>query len=136
MKKVLLVFICLFSLSFSFSSSWEWTPDNIVYDLKWPIQDTAVDKSLPGQGNGIKESLGSLKKSSRWYIQWMWYIWLTAAFLLIIYNWIMILANFGDENKFTKSKKRFISLIIWVIVLTSAYFVIKVAVELVGWVFS
>jgi len=136
MKKVLLALICLFSLSFSFSSSWEWTPDQIIDEMKSKVQDTKMDNAIPWQWAWIKESLQWVKSGTTGYIQWMWYIWLTFAVLLIIYNGIIILWNFGEENKLAKSKKRLLSIVVWVVVLTSAYFIINFVVGLVGGVFT
>jgi len=140
MRKFLIWLLISFSFTagfhISFAGSWEQNPNWIIEDLKSDVQNTAVDKTIPWQGKWIEESLKWVKTWANWYVQWLWYIWLSAALLLIIYNWILILANFGEEDKLSKAKKRFVSLIIWVVLLTSAIVVIKLIVGLVWAVFN
>jgi hypothetical protein len=140
MRKFLIWLLISFSFivgfHISFAGSWEQSPDGIINDLKSTVQDTKLNNTIPWQWQWINESLGGIKKWSGWYIQWLWYIWLSVALFLIIYNWILILANFGEEDKLSKAKKRFVSLIIWVVLLTSAIVVIRVVVGLVWTIFN
>ncbi len=136
MKKILVVITFFFVPFFSFAgSSWDQPPEKIIDNLKSSVQDTSVQGKIPWQGKGITESLKWVKNWWGWYIQWLAYIWLSAALLLIIYNWILILANFWEENKLSKAKKRFMSLIIWVVLVTSAYIIIKLVVSFVWSIF-
>jgi len=120
---------------FSYSSEWNAkTPDKILDWLKdKDIQSTSLDNV---SWKWIKNTLSSVKSSPSWYIQWLWFIWLTIALFLIIYNGMYLLWNFWSEDKMWKVKKRLLSLIIWVLVLTTWYLIIKLVVSLVWWIFN
>jgi len=137
MKKIWL--FILFSVSllwFTCSSSWEQSPEELVWSLKSSVQQTALDNSIWWNWQWIKKTLEDVKWWSSWYIQWLWYIWLSIAIILIIYNWILILANFWEEDKLSKAKKKFLSIILWVVILTTSYVIINVVVWLIWWIFT
>ena len=136
MKKLLFVILSIFIPFFSFASSWEQDPWQMLSDMKSNVQDTAIQNSVNWKWNWVKKTLEDVKTGSMWYVQWLAYIWLSAAFLLIIYNWMIVLGNFGDENKLAKSKKRFMSLLIWVVLVVGASSVIYFVVSIVSWVFK
>ena len=134
------LFLRLFLISFLFSYSYAWdlwwdaNPHQLLYELKWDnsVQDTKLDNTA---GWWIKDTLENIKWNSVWYIEWMGFIWLSIAFLLIIYNGIVILANFWWDDKLAKAKKRFVSLILWVVIVTSGYLIIKLVVSLIWQIF-
>ena len=134
----MILFIFLFFISIFWFSSIYWTdlassPDQILDWMKnADIQDTALDNV---NWDWINETLTNIKDNSSDYIQWLWFIWLSVALILIIYNGIYLLANFSNEDKFSKVKKRFVSLIIGVVVLTSWYLIIKFAVSIIWDIF-
>jgi len=137
LKKIILYIFLSFISIFWFSNIyWSWlnsSPDDILNDMKDnDIQETKFNYSFP---KWITENLNNVKDNSAGYIQWLWFIWLSIALILIIYNGIYLIANFSNEDKFSKIKKRFISLIIWVVVLTSWYLVIKFAVSIIWDIF-
>jgi len=137
-KKIIL-FIFLSFISIFWFSSIYWTdlgssPNQILDWMKnTDIQKTALDNV---NWDWIEANLSSIKTNSSGYIQWLWFIWLSVALILIIYNGIYLLANFSDEDKFSKVKKRFVSLIIGVVVLTSWYLIIKFAVSVIWNIFN
>lgn len=129
----IILLISFFSY-FSYSSEWDKTPDQILKNLKDnDIQKTSLDNV---SWKWIKNTLTSVKTNSYWYIQWLWFIGLSIALILIIYNGMYLLWNFWSEDKMWKVKKRLLSLIIWVLVLTTWYLIIKLVVSLVWWVFN
>ncbi len=137
MKKNLIVIFMAFLPFFSFAGSWDQDPWKILSDMKSDdVQDTAIQKTVDWRWNGVKNTLENVKTGSMWYVQWLAFIWLSAAFLLIIYNWIIVLGNFWDENKLAKSKKRFMSLLIWVVLVVGASSVIYFVVSIVAGVFK
>jgi len=136
MKRFLATMFLIFVPFFSFAGSWDQDPEALLHDMKSDVQDTAIQKTVNGRWNWVNETLKNVKTGSMWYVQWLAYIWLSAAFLLIIYNWIIVLGNFGDENKLAKSKKRFMSLLIWVTLVVGASSVIYLIVSIVWWVFK
>lgn len=139
MFKKLFLLICLFFINFLWFSFVFWNslgssnPQNILEDMKTTVQDTALNDV---NWAWVESSLSSIKDNSNDYISWLWFIWLSIALILIIYNGIYLLANFTDENRFSKIKKRFVSLIIWVVVLTSGYLIIKFAVSIIWDIFK
>ena len=126
--------ILLFILNMTVAWSWESKPLDMIDDLKEDtVQDTALNEV---HWKWITETLSDIKNEKiKWYIEWMWFVWLSAAFLLIIYNGIVILANFWWEDKLAKAKKRLLSLTIWVVVVTSWYFIIKLVVSFIWGIF-
>ena len=136
MKKFLVLIFMAFLPFFSFAGSWDQDPWKILSDMKSDVQDTAIQKTVNWRWNGVKNTLENVKTGSMWYVQWLAFIWLSAAFLLIIYNWIIVLGNFWDENKLAKSKKRFMSLLIWVVLVVGASSVIYFVVSIVAGVFK
>ena len=136
-KKIIL-FIFLFFISIFWFSFIYWTdlgssPDQILGWMKNnEVQNTVLNDV---NWNWIDNTLSSIKDKSSGYIQWLWFIWLSVALILIIYNGIYLLANFSNEDKFSKVKKRFVSLIIGVVVLTSWYLIIKFAVSIIWDIF-
>ena len=135
--KRIILFIFLFFISIFWFSYWtdlgSSTPTQI---LDW-MKNNEIQKTKLNDVNWdwIDANLSSIKSSSSDYIKWLWFIWLSVALILIIYNGMYLLANFSDEDKLSKVKKRFVSLIIGVIVLTSWYLIIKFAVSIIWNIF-
>lgn len=137
-KRILLsIFMCFVSFSWvshvvygDLSSS----PDSILKDMKnTDIQNTKLDNV---NWKWINNNLSSIKTNSRGYIDWIWFLWLSVALILIMYNGLYILANFSNEDKLSKVKNRFMSLIIGVVVLTSWYLIIKLLVSVLWNIFK
>jgi len=130
-----LIFFCYSIVTANGSSEWERTPSQIINNMKdGKIQNTAL-KNVWWSSQWINWTLNGIKTNSNSYIQWLWFIWLSVAFILIIYNGMLLLWNFTWEDKLSKAKKRFLSLILWVIVLTTWYVIIKLVVSLVWGIF-
>jgi hypothetical protein len=62
------------------------------------------------------------------------YIWLTGATIFIIRNWFKIVTATDKEKQIWVFKKNMINLIIWVILLTSFYFILDAFVSVVNFV--
>ncbi len=140
MFKKILFLLLSFCLIFFWTSNvfawWNSDPNQVVNELHDSnIQHTALD-TVWWSSKWIKETLWDIKSWSSWYIQWLWFIWLSIALILIIYNGMLLLWNFTWEDKLSKVKKRFLSLILWVIILTSWYIIIKLVVSLISQIFS
>lgn len=117
---------------FGFTSfaGWEGNPGEILDGLRdKDVQKTHLDKV---QWEWVKWVLEWVKYKSNDYIQWLWFIWLSVGLILIIRLWIYILWNFWEENRISKAKKRFVSLTLWLIVLTSWYMIIKAILAIVS----
>ena len=140
MFKKILFLLLSFCLIFFWTSNvfawWKSTPWWVVEDLHdSDIQKTSLN-DVWWSSQWINWTLTSIKWHSNGYIQWLWFIWLAIALILIIYNGMLLLWNFSWEDKLAKAKKRFLSLILWVIILTSWYVIIKLVMSLISQIFS
>ena len=127
-KIILLISIVVSVTNICFSGQWESTPDAIVESMKSDVQKTKVNDTL---WQWVTDTLSNLKNNSADYLQWMAYIGLWIALLLIIYNWMVLILNLWDESKLWAVKKRLISITVWVVVVTGSYLIIKLVVSLI-----
>lgn len=82
----------------------------------------------------LTKTFCSIKLAIKWYLQYIMYIWLTGATIFIIRNWFKIVTATDKEKQIWVFKKNMINLIIWVILLTSFYFILDVFVSVVNFV--
>ena len=82
----------------------------------------------------LARTLCSIKYSIRGYLQYIIYIWLAAATIFIIRNWFKIVTATNKEDQMKTFKKNMVNLIIWVILLTSFYFILEVFVSAVNFI--
>ena len=80
----------------------------------------------------LTRTLCSIKYFIKWYLQYITYIWLVAATIFIIRNWFKIVTATDKEGQMKKFKQNMINLIIWVILLTSFYFILDAFVSIVN----
>ena len=66
------------------------------------------------------------------YLQYVTYFWLTAATIFLIRNWFKIVTSQNREKEIESFKKRFIYLVIWVVLLVSFYIIIDIFVSIVN----
>lgn len=156
MKKRL---ISLFLLSFlslpllSFAQEWSWGKygndpitilDTVVQEANQDgkIQQTALDWATDQQWAYAKQykianTLDWLRNNINPYLQRAVYIWLSVAVILLIYNgFLMVTNSLHGEWDIAKVKKRFIYILIWVLLLTGFYFIIKLVVSLINSIFG
>lgn len=103
------------------------------------VQDTRYDAvtaktPCPGGSNKftISNTLCSLKWLSTGYLQYLMYIWLTAATILIIRNWFTLVTSPDREKQFAKFKKNITYIVVWVILLIGFYYIIDFFVSMVN----
>lgn len=84
----------------------------------------------------LARTLCSIKYSIRGYLQYITYIWLVAATIFIIRNWFKIVTATDKEGQMKKFKQNMINLIIWVVLLTSFYFILEAFVSVVNFIAS
>lgn len=156
MKKIIvpiILFVCLFPLlSFAQSNSSRgkyWANpiqilDNVVSNANedYKIQQTALDGATDKQSSvwpstaKITHTLDRLRNNINVYLQWMVYIGLSIAVILLIYNGLLMVTNaIHKEWETAKIKKNIINIAIGVIILTGFYFIIKLAVSLINSIF-
>jgi len=109
---------------------WETTkPMNILDDLiendDTPIVETKLDTvdrrdTQQFTDNRMKFSwtLDSVRSNISIYLQWMVFIGLSMAVILIIYNWLMLMLSPLSPDQAAKVKTRMIAITVWIIVVT------------------
>jgi len=133
MKKYFVIFIELMLNYVLTYANWESDPVWILDDLKnTNVQKTALDNAVVAGTKWVTNTLASIKDESTGYLQWIAYIGLWIALILIIYNGIMLLiSGITGSDEIWKFKKRFINLTLWVVVLTSGYLIVKFVVSII-----
>lgn len=154
MKKILILsFIFVAALfSLSHAASW-WTPESDPFQVLESVKDTANEKPDSriqdtaldeiedrwwyARQYKIANTLDYLRESIYPYLQWIVYIWLVAAVILIIYNWFLMVTN-GIHNQWdmAKVKKNLMNIVIWVILLTWFYFIIRLMLAILTSLFG
>lgn len=154
MRKILIllfVFASLF-LSISYAASW-WTPESDPFQVLESVKDTANEKPDSriqdtaldaiedrwwyGRQYKIANTLDYLRESIYPYLQWIVYIWLVAAVILIIYNWFLMVTNaIHNDWDMAKVKKNLMNIVIWVILLTWFYFIIRLMLAILTSLFG
>lgn len=146
---LLLIF---FSNNLSFAQVWSWwkygdNPMQILETVReWAnkeseIQETALDWVTNLQWwypreYKIANTLEYFRNNIQPYLQWLVYIWLTVAVILLIYNWFLMVTNSIHKKwDFEAVKKNIINIWIWVFVLTWFYFIIKLIVAIINSIF-
>ncbi len=118
--------------------------DNVVSQANsdYKIQQTALDNATDKQWAyssqyKIANTLDRVRNNINPYLQRMVYIGLSVAVILLIYNGFLMVTNaIHKEGEAAKIKKNIINILIWVIVLTGFYFIIKLAVSLINSIFG
>ena len=157
MKKILYSFMIIFGilsliLPISESKAWNFdqsSPVKIVEDVKYAanknkseqVQKTEYDAvssrgtcaEIPADGRfTIARTLCSLKNLSRDYIQYLMYVGLTAATILLIRNWFKIVTSTDREKQVGVFKKNLLYIVIWVVLLIWFYYIIDIFVSVVN----
>ena len=92
------------------------------------------DISVDDKRFTLTYTMCSIKYHMRGYLQYIMYIWLAWATIFVIRNWFMIVTATDKEGQMKKFKDNIKYLIIWVILLTSFYFILDVFVSVVNFV--
>lgn len=149
--------ICILSLfapiSFGFAQvdTWWWygtTPTEVLDSVvgkantEMQFQETALDGISNDQGAyqsefQVANTLDWLRMNIAPYLQWLVYIGMSLAVILLIYNgFLMVTHSIHNEGDFTKVKKKIMYIAIGIIILTSFYAIIKLVVGLINSVFG
>lgn len=89
-----------------------------------------------GETNRITNTLDTLRNAMGPYIQWVVFIALSGAVILIIYNGFLITTSMGDDTAQKDAKARIQLIIKGVVIVTWAYFVIKLLLAAITYVLS
>ncbi len=77
----------------------------------------------------LSDTLDSVRQNISIYLQWMVFIWLVFAVILIIYNWLMLMLSPLSPDQAWKVKTRLTSLVIWVVLVTWFFFILKILIS-------
>lgn len=154
MKKILLTWLlfilALSNISYAASSWWsaESDPFDILEAVKekanedYRIQETALDEVTDELWPYHKEykianTLDYIRQYIYPYLQWVVYIWLVVAVILIIYNWFLMVTNWvHGQWDMSKIKKNLMNIVIWVVLLTGFYFILRLMVAVITSIFG
>ncbi len=105
------------------------------------IQETSLDRINNREWGyvwfQISNTLDWLRLHIATYLQWIVYIGLSLAVILLIYNgFLMVTHVVHKEGDFSKIKKNIMNIFIWVIILTSFYAIIKLVIGILNSVFG
>ena len=73
-----------------------------------------------------------IKNNSWGYLQYIMFIWLTVATILIIRNGFKLVTSTDREKQFTTFKKNMIYIIIWIVLLTWFYYFIDIYIWIIN----
>ena len=152
-NSVIILFITCSLLSpiFQVKADWDFKWDNpvaIVDEIKTEankkdaVQDTDLDVVTskiskcdwisPDARFTITRTLCSIKANIKDYLQYVMYIWLTAATILLIRNGFKIVTSADQGKEIEKFKKNLLYIVIWVFLLIWFYYVIDIFVSVVN----
>lgn len=121
------------------------TLESVVHDAnggQYKIQDTALDSVTDlqwdfGRQYKISNTLTYLRKNIDPYMQWAVYVWLVLATIVLIYMWFLMVTWWIHKSwDFSKLKSRFWYVVIWVLLLSGFYVLVKVVVALLNTIFA
>lgn len=135
MFKLIVYVLIIFFLNINFSfSSQDWS--DAETDPKWiidAVQSDVQDTELDNVGwDWVYWVLDSLRQNVWPYINWIVFIGLSVAVILIIYNWILLITQSMDESVLWKVKTRITYLVFWVIILTWFYFILAIVWSIIA----
>lgn len=139
-KKLLgIIIILTTSITVNFSFAQENNSSNrINQDVDWMIESVWSMKSDVQNTKyneiswwWIKWTLESVSELTTPYINWMIYIWLAMAIILIIFNWLLIVLAPANDSYVSKVKSRMIYIIMWIVVLTWSAVIIRIVLAII-----
>lgn len=74
----------------------------------------------------ISNTLDSTRFELSSYLEWLAFLWLSAAVALLVYNWLMLVTSPLAEDQLAQVKKRIVYIIAGTLLLTWFYFVMKI----------
>ena len=97
------------------------------------VESTKCDESIAVEGSfTITRTLCNIKMHIWDYLQYVMYVGLAAATILLIWNWFKLVTASDREKQIWTFKKNLIYIIIWVVLLVAFYFIVDVFVSFVN----
>lgn len=104
--------------------------EEIVNNDDSDIIETELDQVKNTQIYGVEFKLAGTLESVRQqispYLQWIAFIWLSMAVILVIYNGVLLVSTPLSPDQATTVRKRLLYIIWWVTLITGFYFVLKI----------
>lgn len=131
-------------------SRWSYgsTPNDILDSIanqandEYNIQDSPLERVNERQWwypmqYRIANTLDSIRVNISIYIQWIVFVWLALATIWLIYIWFLMVTN-GVANEWTidKVKTRVIWIVVWVLLITWFYAVLRILTSLITALFG
>lgn len=120
------------------------TPDEILKNVRQQADTTKmtesrldnvnIDNQSFGQSNRITNTLDTLRAALGPYLQWLTFIALSGAVILIIYNGFLLATSMWDDAVQKETMARIKKIATGVIIVTAAYFIIKLLVSAITYI--
>lgn len=153
-KITIFSFVMLSFFSISFAQHWRrWSRgsdplqifENIVDEAnewQYAIQETALDwvsdlEWWYAREFKVSNTLDYIRKNLDPYMQWAVYVWLVLATVALIYSGFLLVTHWVHKQwDWTKVKTNIMYALLWVLLLSWFYFIIKVMVALITSIFG
>jgi hypothetical protein len=111
--------------------------DQVVNNSDKRIIESPLDEvtRIEGQFDSdsrISNTLDSLRQNLSQYLNWILFLGLSGATILIVYNGLLMVTTPLTWDQLEKVKKRLINILVWVLVMTGFYFIIKVTLSIMN----
>jgi len=120
------------------SVDWTNDPKSILNELKSDEQN--VSHTLTTEiwwKSWIKDTLEGISNWILPYIDWIFFVAWTAALILIMYNWLkLMLSSWLWQSEIWKIKSRFLNLVLWVVIISWVYIILRMAVWFINYLTS
>lgn len=115
--------------------------DKANNDRWYEIQDTALDNIMENAPKTnpyrIHSTLELVRRKINVYLQWMMYIGLSVATILLIYNgFLMVTGAFHKSWDFSEVKKNVSRIIVWVLIMSAFWAIVKLILAAVNLIFA
>lgn len=110
--------------------------DRVVDNTKTNIVESQFDnvynKETFGNKNKISWTLDSVRENVSFYLNWIVFLWLSAATILIVYNWIVLMTTPISGDQKTKVIENIKHIAIWIVAMTWFYFLIRIVLSVLN----
>lgn len=100
--------------------------DNDDSDIVETKLDTVNNTAIYWPAFTLAGTLESIRQQMSPYVQWIAFIGLAAAVIMIIYNWVLLVSTPLSPDQVASVKKRMIYIASWVALITWFYFIMKI----------
>lgn len=89
-----------------------------------------------GSTNRIANTLDQVRNNLDPFVQWMVFIWLSFAVILIVWNALKLSTSWvlGDDTQAKEIKTKIYNIVKWVVVITAAFFIIRLLLSAISYV--